>query len=50
MGINGVANKIIESMTKAGEGMNNLMKTYAQDAVIVCALEVLHDKNNELYK
>ena len=39
-----VANKIIESMTKAGEGMNNLMKTYAQDAVIVCALEVLHDK------
>ena len=39
-----VTTKILESLSKAGNGMENLMTTYAQDAVIVCALEVLHDK------
>ena len=39
-----VTTKILESLSKAGKGMENLMTTYAQDAVIVCALEVLHDK------
>ena len=43
-GDNWITNKIVESISKAGKGMENLMTTYAQDAVIVCALEVLHDK------
>ena len=39
-----VANKIVESLTRAQNGILNLMNTYEHDAVVVCSLEVLNDK------
>ena len=39
-----ISRKIIESLARAQEGINNLMNTYEHDAVVVCALEVLNDK------
>lgn len=39
-----IALKIIESLDKAKDGIQNLMTTYQHDAVVVCALEVLIDK------
>ena len=38
--------KILESLKNSQQGIQNLMKTYESDAVIVCYLEVLNDKIN----
>ena len=39
-----IVTKIIESLLKAKNGIQNLMNTYQHDAVVFCALEVLTDK------
>ena len=39
-----IVKKIIESLLKAKNGIQNLMNTYQHDAVVFCALEVLTDK------
>ena len=38
--------KILEALKNSRQGIQNLMKTYEADAVIVCYLEVLNDKIN----
>ena len=38
--------KILEALKNSQQGIQNLMKTYEADAVIVCYLEVLNDKIN----
>ena len=43
-----ITRKIVEGLKSAQEGIRNLMNTYEHDAVVVCALEVLIDKINNV--
>ena len=43
-----ITKKIVEALKSSQAGIKNIMNTYEHDAVVVCALEVLIDKINNV--